>query len=84
MSSSNMPAANGEHGNDQAVSSEEAPERGHEIGRSHQEEVKDFEQLMMEMAHIRDSARLISDSQRREMAANLALRMASLFDEDDE
>ncbi|MCO5581855.1 hypothetical protein L7F22_035744 [Adiantum nelumboides] len=84
MSSSNMPAVNGEHGNDQAVSSEEAPERDHEIGRSHQEEVKDFEQLMMEMAHIRESARLISDSQRREMAANLALRMASLFDEDDE
>ncbi|KAI5076259.1 hypothetical protein GOP47_0008324 [Adiantum capillus-veneris] len=82
ISSSNTPASNGGCGNGHAASSEEDSERVH---RSHQDaEVKDFEQLMMEMARVRESARLMSDSQRREMAANLALRMASLFDEDDE
>lgn len=82
--SSNIPPLNGGAGNEDAASSDEDSERVHENGRSDQDaESKDFEQLMMEMAHVRESARLMSDSQRREMAANLALRMASLFDEDD-
>jgi hypothetical protein len=43
----------------------------------------DFEGLMSEMARMRDNARMMSDHHRREVAASLALRMASLFDEDD-
>ncbi|MCO5564986.1 hypothetical protein L7F22_018656 [Adiantum nelumboides] len=85
MPSSNLPSANSDCENGHAVLSEENSERSHENSRSHQDaETKDLEQLMMEMAHMRESARLMSDSQRREMAANLALRMASLFDEEDE
>ncbi|XP_071707054.1 uncharacterized protein [Rutidosis leptorrhynchoides] len=42
-------------------------------------EIEDMEQLMSEIGNMRDSLRLIPDFQRREMAANLAMKMASMF-----
>ncbi|KAK9062100.1 hypothetical protein SSX86_019285 [Deinandra increscens subsp. villosa] len=42
-------------------------------------EVEDMEQLMSEIGNMRDSLRLMPDFQRREMAANLAMKMASMF-----
>uniref|UniRef100_A0A0C9SB09 TSA: Wollemia nobilis Ref_Wollemi_Transcript_1339_1690 transcribed RNA sequence n=1 Tax=Wollemia nobilis TaxID=56998 RepID=A0A0C9SB09_9CONI len=47
---------------------------------------EELEQLMHEMARMRENLRLMPDSHRKEMAANLAMKMASLFadDEDDD
>ncbi|CAH1437103.1 unnamed protein product [Lactuca virosa] len=42
-------------------------------------EVENMEQLMSEIGNVRDSLRLMPDFQRREMAANLAMKMASMF-----
>ncbi|KAM6588499.1 hypothetical protein CsatA_011104 [Cannabis sativa] len=42
-------------------------------------EFEELEQLMSEIGNIRDSLRLMPDSQRREMAANMALKMATMF-----
>ncbi|KAL9663379.1 hypothetical protein QQ045_018765 [Rhodiola kirilowii] len=42
-------------------------------------EFEDLEHLMSEIGGMRDSLRLMPDFQRREMAAKLALRMASMF-----
>ena len=63
----------------------EGRERVYEHGRRNQDHsFNDFEGLMSEMARMRDTGRMMSDLQRREMAASLALRMASMFvDEDD-
>lgn len=49
-------------------------------------EIEDVEQLMSEIGNIRDNLRLMPDFQRREIAANLAMKMASMFggDSDDE
>ncbi|ESQ31072.1 hypothetical protein EUTSA_v10004346mg [Eutrema salsugineum] len=49
-------------------------------------EFEDVEQLMSEIGNIRDNLRLMPDFQRRETAANLAMKMASMFggDSDDE
>ncbi len=46
--------------------------------------MEDMEQLMHEMASMRDNMRILSDGQRREMAAQLAMRMATMFKDDDE
>uniref|UniRef100_A0A5B7AW13 Uncharacterized protein n=1 Tax=Davidia involucrata TaxID=16924 RepID=A0A5B7AW13_DAVIN len=40
---------------------------------------EDLEQLMSEIGNMRDSLRLMPDFQRREMAAELALKMAAMF-----
>ncbi|KAG6646295.1 uncharacterized protein LOC122315195 isoform X1 [Carya illinoinensis] len=49
---------------------------------------EDLEQLMSEIGNMRDSLRLMPDFQRREMAAKLAMKMASMFgdgsDDDDD
>ncbi|KAK3034195.1 hypothetical protein RJ639_034335 [Escallonia herrerae] len=42
-------------------------------------EFEDLEQLMSEIGNMRDSLRLMPDFQRREMAANLAMKMAVMF-----
>ncbi|KAH0909078.1 hypothetical protein HID58_032399 [Brassica napus] len=42
-------------------------------------ELEDVEQLMSEIGNIRDNLRLMPDFQRREIAANLAMKMASMF-----
>lgn len=49
-------------------------------------EFEDVEQLMSEIGNIRDNLRLMPDFQRREIAATLAMKMASMFggDSDDE
>jgi hypothetical protein len=44
----------------------------------------DMEQLIHEMANMRENMRILSDGQRREMAAHLAIRMATMFNNDDE
>ncbi|KAG0627384.1 hypothetical protein M758_2G196800 [Ceratodon purpureus] len=45
---------------------------------------EDLEKMMHEMASMRENMRNMSDGQRREMAAQLAMRMASMFLDDDE
>lgn len=40
---------------------------------------EDLEQLMSEIGNIRDNLRFMPDFQRREMAAKLAMKMASMF-----
>lgn len=40
---------------------------------------EDLDQLMCEIGNMRDSLRLLPDFQRREMAANLAMKMAAMF-----
>ncbi|CAI0474229.1 unnamed protein product [Linum tenue] len=40
---------------------------------------EDLEKVMFEIGNIRDGLRLMPDVQRREMAANLAMKMASMF-----
>ncbi|KAF3678494.1 putative RING-H2 finger protein ATL80-like [Capsicum annuum] len=40
---------------------------------------ENLEQLMSEIGNVRDSLRLMPDFQRREMAANLAMKMAAMF-----
>lgn len=42
-------------------------------------EFEDLEQLMSEIGNVRDNLRLMPDFQRREMAANLAMKMAAMF-----
>ncbi|XP_057456429.1 uncharacterized protein LOC130747496 [Lotus japonicus] len=42
-------------------------------------ELEDLEQLMSEIGNMRDGLRLMPDFQRREMAAKLAMKMASMF-----
>ncbi|KAL2633388.1 hypothetical protein R1flu_004867 [Riccia fluitans] len=44
----------------------------------------EIEQLMHEMTTMRENMRNVSDHHRREMAAQLAMRMAAMFDDDDE
>jgi len=39
----------------------------------------DMERLMSEIGNVRDNLRLMPDFQRREMAAELAMRMAAMF-----
>lgn len=41
--------------------------------------VEDLEQLMCEISHMRENLRLMPDMQRKEMAAALAMKMASMF-----
>ncbi|KAL5707031.1 hypothetical protein ACHQM5_025130 [Ranunculus cassubicifolius] len=43
---------------------------------------EDIEQLMNEIGNVRGNLRLMPDFQRREMAAKLAMRMASMFGDD--
>ncbi|KAH9316337.1 hypothetical protein KI387_024964, partial [Taxus chinensis] len=45
---------------------------------------EELEQMMLEMAHMRENLRLMPDSHRREMAARLALKMASAFADEEE
>lgn len=40
---------------------------------------EDLEQLMSEIGNLRDNLRLVPDFQRREMAAKMAMKMASMF-----
>ncbi|XP_043714323.1 uncharacterized protein LOC122662683 [Telopea speciosissima] len=44
--------------------------------------LEELEQLMSEIGNMRDSLRLMPDFQRREMAAKLAMKVATLFGED--
>nr|GEZ88621.1 GTP binding protein [Tanacetum cinerariifolium] len=55
----------------------EEPEEVDDAGKHF--ELEDMEQLMSEIGNMRDSLRLMPDFQRREMAANLAMKMASMF-----
>ena len=55
----------------------EEPQEDNDAGKIF--ELEDMEQLMAEIGNMRDSLRLMPDFQRREMAANLAMKMASMF-----
>ena len=52
-----------------------------ELDKGTHYDFEDLEQLMSEIGNVRDNLRLMPDFQRREMAAKLALKMASLFGE---
>ncbi|XP_035837809.1 uncharacterized protein LOC110897414 [Helianthus annuus] len=62
-------------------------EREKETPEAHEEadegdthfELEDMEQLLSEIGSMHDSLRLMPDFQRREMAANFAMKMASMF-----
>lgn len=62
-----------------AVPLAEEPNQVRNPDDSSQFEFEDLEQLMSEIGNMRDSLRLMPDFQRREMAAKLALKMASMF-----
>ncbi|CAA7054984.1 unnamed protein product [Microthlaspi erraticum] len=72
-----------ETGRTRAVVTDEKPL---DIENDKSYEFGDVEQLMSEIGNIRDNLRLMPDFQRREIAANLAMKMASMFggDSDDE
>ncbi|GMP32227.1 hypothetical protein CsSME_00006081 [Camellia sinensis var. sinensis] len=54
-------------------------DKASELDKGTHYDFEDLEQLMSEIGNMRDSLRLIPDFQRREMAANLALKMAAMF-----
>ncbi|KAL5063558.1 hypothetical protein RYX36_025295 [Vicia faba] len=54
-------------------------ERDGKLDQSECLELEDLEQLMSEIGNMRTGLRLMPDFQRREMAAKLAMKMASLF-----
>ncbi|KAK3013662.1 hypothetical protein RJ639_008533 [Escallonia herrerae] len=60
------------------IDAEAIPSAEEADGGTHYE-FEDLEQLMSEIGNMRDSLRLMPDFQRREMAANLAMKMASMF-----
>lgn len=64
---------------DQEVLPLQGPERN--VPRNH--ELEDMEKLMSDMASMRMNMRSMSDQHRREMAGRLAMRMASMFKEDE-
>lgn len=55
-----------------------------EVRNDKEHSAQDLEQLMHEMASMRENMRTMSDVQRREMAAQLAMRMATMFNGDEE
>ncbi|KAK2977163.1 hypothetical protein RJ640_027776 [Escallonia rubra] len=60
------------------IDTEAIPSAQEADGGTHYE-FEDLEQLMSEIGNMRDSLRLMPDFQRREMAANLAMKMAVMF-----
>ncbi|VFQ65225.1 unnamed protein product [Cuscuta campestris] len=90
---SSKPKENGREGNSEIIikgeheppseseSESETPGKdGSDKGATYKFE--DLEQLMGEIGNVRDSLRLMPDFQRREMAANLAMKMAAMFGDD--
>ncbi|XP_060193483.1 uncharacterized protein LOC132622829 isoform X2 [Lycium barbarum] len=66
------------------VDTEEIPRADAAVGESEADkgtafDFEDLEQLMSEIGNIRASLRLMPNSHRREMAANLAMKMAAMF-----
>ena len=59
-------------------------EEAQEFRNDKEHGAQDLEQLMHEMASMRENMRTMSDVQRREMAAQLAMRMATMFNGDEE
>ncbi|KAL6993343.1 hypothetical protein U1Q18_011459 [Sarracenia purpurea var. burkii] len=55
------------------------PEKASELDKDSVYDFEDLEHLMSEIGNMRDNLRLMPDFQRREMAANLALKMAAMF-----
>lgn len=74
----------------QCESGEEEGTKGHSTDKSLEPDegttynFEDLEQLMSEIGNVRDSLRLLPDFQRREMAANLAMKMAVMFGDSSE
>ena len=54
------------------------------VSKKNEHGTEELEKVMHEMAGMRENMRNMSDGQRREMAARLAVRMASMFLDDDE
>ncbi|CAN6680631.1 hypothetical protein ACFX13_018467 [Malus domestica] len=67
------------------VSNAEKPDQDTELDQAQEPdegsnvEFEDLEQLMSEIGNMRDSLRLMPDFQRRDMAAKLAMKMATMF-----
>lgn len=55
------------------------PEEALDVDEGSHYELEDLEQIMSEIGSMRDSMRLMPDFQRREMAAKLAMKMATMF-----
>lgn len=62
---------------DAMAAAEPGETNSEELGESFKFE--DLEHMMSEIGNIRDNLRLMPDFQRREMAANLAMKMAGMF-----
>lgn len=64
------------------VPKEHEPDKASESVEQHELapfDFEDLEQLMSEIGNLRDNLRLVPDFQRREMAAKMAMKMASMF-----
>ena len=83
--STTMAALHSDINKEVVVSNAEEPDRDRELDQGQELdddapfEIEDLEQLMSEIGNMRDSLRLMPDFQRREMAAKLAMKMASMF-----
>ncbi|KAK3222129.1 hypothetical protein Dsin_009154 [Dipteronia sinensis] len=63
----------------EVVQHEEEPSKVSELDMGSAFDFGDLEQLMSEIGSMRNNLRLMPDFQRKEMAANLAMKMASMF-----
>ncbi|XP_050366785.1 uncharacterized protein LOC126785205 [Argentina anserina] len=82
--STTMTAFHGDINKELVMPNTEEPDRDRELDHGLEDEdapfeIEDLEQLMSEIGNMRDSLRLMPDFQRREMAAKLAMKMASMF-----
>ena len=77
--STSMAALHSDINKEVVVPNVEEPDQGQELDGDTPFEIEDLEQLMSEIGNMRDSLRLMPDFQRREMAAKLAMKMASMF-----
>ncbi|XP_065857034.1 uncharacterized protein [Euphorbia lathyris] len=67
------------HGDKETKSNAEDTNKETERNEVSPFDFEDLEQLMSEIGNMRDNLRLLPDYQRKEMAANLAMKMATMF-----
>ncbi|WCJ32847.1 GTP binding [Euphorbia peplus] len=67
------------HDDKEAKSNAEDPNKDTEINEVSPFDLEDLEQLMSGIGNMRDNLRLMPDYQRKEMAADLAMKMATMF-----
>ena len=72
-------AVSSQEGSNEEMTSKANETDESEVDKGKHLKYEDLEQLMSEIGNMRDSLRLMPDFQRREMAANLAMKMAAMF-----